>query len=123
MSPHRILVVEDDTHVVAMLREVLQQEGFEVDTAQDGLAGLLALNTIDADAVLLDIMMPDVDGVRVIQQLLEEHGGVLPVPVIVITGSPDGARRCRDLLGDDEVFTKPFDPGALVDHLRSRLSL
>ena len=123
MSPHRILVVEDDTHVVAMLREVLHQEGFEVDTAQDGLAGLLALNTIDADAVLLDIMMPDVDGVRVIQQLLEEHGGVLPVPVIVITGSPDGARRCRDLLGDDEVFTKPFDPSALVDHLRSRLSL
>jgi DNA-binding response OmpR family regulator len=122
VSGQRILVVEDDAHVVAMLVEVLQQEGFEVVTAADGLAGLLTLKSTDADAVLLDIMMPDVDGVRVVEQLLEEHEGVLPVPVIVITGSPDGARRCRVLLGDDDVFLKPFDPAALVSRLRARLT-
>jgi DNA-binding response OmpR family regulator len=122
MSGERILVVEDDAHVVAMLVEVLEQESFEVVTAADGLAGLLALKSSDADAVLLDIMMPDVDGVRVVEQLLEEYEGALPVPVIVITGSPEGARRCQQLLGEDEVFLKPFDPGALVSRLRARLA-
>jgi DNA-binding response OmpR family regulator len=122
VSAPRILVIEDDAHVVTMLRELLRHEGFEVATAADGLAGLLALRSVEADAVLLDVMMPDVDGVRVLEQLLEEHEGALPVPVIVITGSPDGARRCRDLLGEREVFTKPFDPAALVARLRDRLA-
>lgn len=122
MNGERILVVEDDAHVVAMLVEILQQEGFEVVTAADGLAGLLALKSSDADAVLLDVMMPDVDGVRVVEQLIEENEGALPVPVIVITGSPEGARRCQQLLGVDEVFLKPFDPAALVARLRARLA-
>lgn len=122
MSAGRILVVEDDEQVVVLLREVLEHEGYEVATAGDGLTGLLALRSSQADAVLLDLMMPDVDGTRVLEQLLEEHGGLLPVPVLVITGSPEGARRCRQLLGDDDVFTKPFDPTALVARLHTRLA-
>jgi DNA-binding response OmpR family regulator len=118
----RVLVIEDDEHVVAMLVEVLRQEGFEPTTAGDGLAGLLALRGNEVDAVLLDLMMPDVGGVRVLEQVLEEHDGVLPVPILVVTGSPDGARRCRELLGDDDVFTKPFDPAALVARLRACLA-
>ncbi len=118
----RVLVIEDDEHVVAMLVELLHQEGFEATTAGDGLAGLLALQDTEVEAVLLDLMMPDVDGVRVLEQVLEEHEGALPVPILVVTGSPEGARRCRDLLGDDDVFTKPFDPAALVARLRARLA-
>jgi DNA-binding response OmpR family regulator len=118
----RVLVIEDDEHVVAMLVELLRQEGFEATTAGDGLAGLLALQDSEVEAVLLDLMMPDVDGVRVLEQVLEEHDGVLPVPILVVTGSPDGARRCRDLLGDDDVFTKPFEPAALIARLRARLA-
>lgn len=117
----RVLVIEDDEHVVAMLVELLDQEGFEAVTAADGLAGLLALQSAEADAVLLDLMMPDVDGVRVLEQVFEEHGGRLPLPILVVTGSPEGARRCRELLGDDDVFTKPFEPAALVSRLRARL--
>ena len=118
----RVLVIEDDEHVVAMLVELLRQEGFEATTAGDGLAGLLALQDAEVEAVLLDLMMPDVDGVRVLEQVLEEHDGTVPVPILVVTGAPDGARRCRDLLGDDDVFTKPFDPAALIAHLRARLA-
>ena len=121
MTTRRILVVEDDVHVVGMLRELLYQEGFAVETAADGLAGLLTLRSVDADAVLLDVMMPDVDGVRLLEQVLDEHAGSLPVPILVITGSPDGARRCRALLGEDVVFTKPFDPTELIARLRARL--
>jgi DNA-binding response OmpR family regulator len=67
-------------------------------------------------------MMPDVDGERLLAQLLEEHQGRLPVPILVITGSPDGARRCRQLLGDDDVFAKPFDPTTLLARLANRLA-
>jgi two-component system, OmpR family, response regulator len=116
-----ILVIEDDAHVVTLLHELLRVEGYEVTDARDGLLGLLKLATGGADAVLLDVMMPDLDGVRVLEQLLEEHGQ-LPVPVLVITGSPEGARRCRELIGRDDVFEKPFDPAKLLGRLQSRLA-
>jgi two-component system, OmpR family, response regulator len=121
VTPPLILVIEDDAHVVTLLRELLRVEGYEVTDARDGLLGLLKLATGGADAVLLDVMMPDLDGVRVLEQLLEEHGQ-LPVPVLVITGSPEGARRCRELIGRDDVFEKPFDPAKLLGRLQSRLA-
>lgn len=120
-DPARVLVVEDDASVATLLTGLLEDEGFEVVGAEDGLAGLLALRSTDADAVLLDVMMPDVDGVRLLEQVLEEHAGELPVPILVVTGSVDGARRCRELIGDEAVFLKPFDPGVLVERLRGRL--
>ena len=112
-----ILVVEDDPHVVTLLRELLRAEGHEVEVATDGLTGLLKLRSAAVDAVLLDVMMPDVDGTRLLRQLLEENDGQLPVPVLVVTGSPEGARTCRDLLGDDQVLEKPFSPAALLARL------
>lgn len=117
-----ILVIEDDPHVVTLLRELLRAEGHDVEVATDGLAGLLKLRNPAVDAVLLDVMMPDVDGTRVLQQLLEEHDGSLPVPVLVVTGSPEGARTCRGLLGDDRVFEKPFSPSALLARLHQLLA-
>jgi DNA-binding response OmpR family regulator len=118
-----ILVVEDDPVVVTLLTELLHAEGYDVEVATDGLVGLLKLRTAAVDAVLLDVMMPDVDGTRMLRQLLEEHEDRLPVPVLVITGSPEGARTCRDLLGEDRVFEKPFDPNTLLQRLRSLLAV
>lgn len=116
-----VLVVEDDPHVVTLLTELLHHDGYEVEVAGDGLIGLLKLRNASVDAVLLDVMMPDVDGTRMLRQLLEEHDGRLPVPILVVTGSPEGARTCRDLLGEDLVFDKPFDPTALLVRLRALL--
>jgi two-component system, OmpR family, phosphate regulon response regulator OmpR len=121
VSRGHVLIVEDDDHVVTMLRALLEVDGYEVTEAGDGLLGLIKLATGGADAVLLDVMMPDLDGVRVLEQLLEEHGEV-PVPVLVITGSPDGADRCRALIGSDDVFEKPFDPRHLLARLQVRLT-
>lgn len=115
----RVLVIEDDLSVVALLEHVLAQDGHTVTVVNDGFAGLLALQDVGAhDVVLLDIMMPDVDGHRVLDQLREEHADDLPVPVIVVTGSPRGAARARDQLGADRVVEKPFDPHDLLALIR-----
>ncbi len=117
-----ILIIEDDPDVTTLLGEILRHEGYDVEVAADGLAGLVKLQTGQADATLLDIMMPDVDGERVLAQLLEEGGGEITQKVIVITGSPTGADRARTLLGSANVFEKPFDPDLLVSRLRDVLS-
>lgn len=115
----RVLVIEDDHHVVRLLTEILHHEGFAVDVADDGLTGLLKLRSGRADVALLDIMMPDVDGLRLLRQLLEESETGLALPIIVITGSPEGARESRALLGDDDVLEKPFDPAQLLRRIRA----
>jgi len=120
-NPTRVLVVEDDQHVATLLVELLRSEGFEPTVATDGLEGLLQLQSGTHDIALLDIMMPDVDGERLLRQLHEEGGGALPLPIIVVTGSPEGADRCRALLGDDRVFDKPFDPDELMERVRDVL--
>jgi DNA-binding response OmpR family regulator len=117
----RVLIVEDDRDVVTLLVEILQHEGYTATVAEDGLVGLLKIRTGQPDLALLDIMMPDVDGVRLLEQLLEEGSGELPVPIIVMTGSPEGAARARRLLGRDDVFEKPFDPDRLVRRIRVHL--
>lgn len=119
--PPRVLIVEDDPDVITLLVEILQHEGFEATVASDGLEGLLKIQTGTPDVALLDIMMPDVNGVRVLEQLLEEGSGELPVPIIVMTGSPEGAARSRRLLGSADVFEKPFDPDDLIQRINAHL--
>jgi DNA-binding response OmpR family regulator len=118
----RVLIVEDDRDVITLLVEILRHEGFDVTVAEDGLAGLLKIQTGQPDLALLDIMMPEINGVRVVEQLLEEGGGQLPVPIIVMTGSTEAAARSRRLLGAADVFEKPFDPDRLVQRIHARLS-
>lgn len=117
----RVLVIEDDETVARLLVELLEQEGYEPVLAGDGLEGLLKLKTSGADLALLDIMMPDVDGTRLLEQMLEEGDGELGLPVIVVTGSPEGAVRSRRILGSENVFEKPFEPAALMGRVNDRL--
>lgn len=116
-----VLLVEDDEDVITMLVQILEHDGFAVDVARDGLEGLVKLQAGRHDLALLDIMMPDISGVRVLEQLIEEGDGRLDVPIIVITGSPEGAGEARLILGADDVFTKPFDPDHLIARMRARL--
>ncbi len=114
----RVLLIEDDPSVIHFLQTYLGDEGYQVDTAEDGLEGLLKLKVTRPDLAVVDVMMPEVRGVRVLEQLLEEGGGQLPVPIVVITGSVEGAARCRQLLGPDDVIEKPFDPEVLLRRIR-----
>lgn len=117
-----ILVIEDDDSVVGLLRTILEAEEHEVEVAQDGLAGLLKLRTGRIpDLAVVDLMMPDVDGLRVLEQLIEEGDGAPPLPVVVVTGHPEGAARCREMLDAADVIEKPFDPDELIARIDAHL--
>ena len=112
----KILVVEDDPSVRGLLHTLLTGEGYEVATASDGLAGLVKASSGRPDLMLLDLMMPDLGGVRVLEEL---RGDPLmaDIPVIVVTGKLEAVPSLRALLGDDNVFVKPFGVTELLDRV------
>ena len=113
MSAPRILVVEDDPSVRGLLETLLRAEGYEVALASDGLAGLVQAAASRPALILLDVMMPDLGGVRVLEELRRDET-LADVPVVVVTGKLETLPGLRDLLGDDMVFAKPFVVADLV---------
>jgi DNA-binding response OmpR family regulator len=109
----RVLVVEDDPSVRGLLHTLLTAEGYEVSTASDGLAGLVKAAQTIPDLILLDLMMPDLGGVRVLEELREDPE-LDETPVIVVTGQVDAVPSMRRVLGDDNVFVKPFGVAELL---------
>lgn len=115
-SPPRVLVVEDDPNVRGLLQTLLSSEGYEVVTASDGLAGLVKLSSAKPALMLLDLMMPDLGGVRVLEELRADPT-LSDVPVIVVTGKVEAVPGLRDVLGDNNVFVKPFGVTELLDRV------
>ena len=109
----KILVVEDDPSVRGLLQTLLSADGYDVVTASDGLAGLVRLTSSAPALVLLDLMMPDLGGVRVLEEMRDDPE-LADIPVIVVTGKVDAVPGMRTLLGDDNVFLKPFAVGELL---------
>ena len=113
MSATHVLVVEDDPSVRGLLHTLLSAEGYDVATASDGLAGLVKATASKPQLVLLDLMMPDLGGVRVLEELRDDPE-LADIPVIVVTGKVDAVPGMRALLGDDNVFVKPFAVAELM---------
>lgn len=111
-----VLVVEDDAGVRTLIETVLEAADCRVISARDGLEGLVKLRSHKPAVLVLDIMMPDVGGLRVLDELAEEHSDIA---VIVVTGKPDAADAARERLGDDRVFDKPFDVDELTERVTS----
>jgi DNA-binding response OmpR family regulator len=116
VSPVRVLVVEDDPSVRGLLQTLLSADGYEVATASDGLAGLVKATSQPPSLVLLDLMMPDLGGVRVLEEMRDDPE-LADIPVIVVTGKVDAVPGMRDLLGDDNVFLKPFSVAELLSRV------
>jgi DNA-binding response OmpR family regulator len=113
MTGPAVLVVEDDPSVRGLLHTLLTSEGYQVSTASDGLAGLRSALDSPPALILLDVMMPDLGGVRVLEELGSDP--VLSgVPVIVVTGRVDAVGELEALLGPGMVFVKPFAVDELV---------
>lgn len=111
-----VLVVEDDPSVLDMVRVVLSTEGYEVIIARDGLEGLLKAEFAHPALLVLDIMMPNVGGKRMLEEMRADPR-LAKVPVIVITGFPEAAAELRPILGSENVLMKPFSPEKLLERV------
>ena len=112
----RILLVEDDSRLADMLIEYLGQAGFAVTLAPLGATALEKLADMDYDAVVLDLMLPDMDGLNVCRELRAKYD----TPVLMLTARGDAVDRIVGLeLGADDYLPKPFEPRELVARLRA----
>jgi len=102
----RILVIEDNPDLAYGLRNNLEIEGYDVEVAKDGVKGLARVRAVFPDLVVLDLMLPGMDGFRVLKTLREEGLGM---PVLILTARGEEADKVRGLrLGADDYVTKPF---------------
>lgn len=115
---YRILVVDDERRMVGFIRLNLEQDGFEVIEAYNGTEALERLRDSLPDLILLDVMMPDIDGFEVLRTIRE----VSQVPVIMLTAKSEEDDKVKGLeLGADDYVTKPFSPRELVSRVKAVL--
>jgi DNA-binding response OmpR family regulator len=114
----KVLLVEDDEAVRQLVKVTLEMNDYEVIEAKDGLEGLLLLDVHHPDAVVLDLMMPDVGGERMLAQL-RSTPETKRTPVVIITGKPEVAPEVVGLVGRENFFAKPFDPDAVIARLKA----
>src|SRR5215467_4612208 len=122
-TPPRILVVDDNPSNVDILRARLSTHGYEIVTAADGEEGLAAVREHLPDLILLDVMMPKLDGIEVCRRLRADAS--MPfIPVILVTAKSDPKDVVAALeAGGDEYLTKPVDHGSLVARVKSMLRI
>ena len=113
-----VLIVDDDEEITRSTGIFLKAEGYRVLEAHDGLEALDMLMHEDIQLVLLDIMMPKLDGISTLMKLREKKN----IPVIIISAKSEGADKILGLTaGADDYVTKPFDPSELVARVKSQL--
>jgi DNA-binding response OmpR family regulator len=119
---HRILIVDDEPNIVISLQFLMTREGYEVAVAGDGEAALLAIAAGPPDLVILDVMMPKLNGYDVCQRIRAEPGW-RAVRVLMLTAKGREVEMARGLeLGADAYLTKPFSTKELVDEVRRLLA-
>jgi DNA-binding response OmpR family regulator len=117
-SRRRIMVVDDEERMVRFIRLNLEHDGFQVSEAFNGKQAVQKIRDITPDLILLDVMMPDLDGFEVLQMVREFSN----VPVIMLTAKSEEDDRVRGLeLGADDYITKPFSPRELVSRVKAVL--
>jgi DNA-binding response OmpR family regulator len=114
----RLLLVDDDPHIRELVRVFLSKEGFEVIEACDGVEALAMLDTSAPDMVILDIMMPNMDGWQVCKELREHYD----LPVLMLTAIGETQQKIKGFeLGADDYLVKPFEPLELVVRVKALL--
>jgi two-component system alkaline phosphatase synthesis response regulator PhoP len=117
-SRSRILVVDDEPKVISIVRGYLERDGFQVNEALDGKRALEFLKRVSPDLIILDIMLPQVDGLDVLKEIRQTS----KVPVIMLTARTEDSDKLIGLeLGADDYVTKPFSPRELVARVKAVL--
>jgi two-component system sensor histidine kinase/response regulator len=113
----KILVVDDDPSVRGLVRDVLEVEGYDVALAEDGFAALRRIDATRPDCVVLDVMMPGMDGHAVLSRIRSSDGGA-NLPVVMLTAASDDEQAWQAWSGGVDYFlAKPFDPSELLRYL------
>jgi len=113
-----IIAVDDEPTVLKLVQRILEEAGYNVITANDGQEALDKISQLDVDLLLLDIMMPGLDGFQILSLLRKQSD----IPVIMLTGKGE-VTSIRDALnlGADDYVTKPFKPRELVARIEAKL--
>ena len=114
----KILVCDDDKEIVEAIEIYLTQEGYEVVKAYDGQEALKVLKETPIDLLVIDVMMPRLDGIRATLKIREENN----IPIIILSAKSEDADKILGLnVGADDYVTKPFNPLELVARVKSQL--
>ncbi len=120
MSTARLLMIEDDARLAGMVGEYLRQSGYVLTHAGDGESGLAMLQDAPVDLVILDLMLPGIDGLEVCRRIRALPGEDARVPVLMLTAKGDPMDRIIGLeLGADDYLPKPFEPRELLARIRA----
>ena len=119
---HQLLMIEDDARLARMVADYLGQSGFGVSQAADGQHGLAAVQAGAPDLVILDLMLPDMDGLEVCRRIRALPGALARTPVLMLTAKGDPMDRIIGLeIGADDYLPKPFEPRELLARIRAVL--
>lgn len=115
----KILIVEDDLNIQTLEKDYLEANSFSVQTAADGITGLTAALTNDFDLVLLDIMLPGMDGLEVCKKIRDKKD----IPIILVSAKKEDLDKIKGLgFGADDYIVKPFSPSELVARVIAHIS-
>ncbi|WP_186429266.1 response regulator transcription factor [Clostridium sp. BSD9I1] len=118
MEKEVILIVDDDIEIANLIAIYLQNEGYEVIKAENGLRALEVLNSTNVDLILLDIMMPQMDGIQACMKIREEKN----MPIIMLSAKTEDMDKILGLTaGADDYIGKPFNPLELIARVKSQL--
>jgi DNA-binding response OmpR family regulator len=122
-TPMRVICIEDEPEMIDLVQLILSRKGFEVVGARGGMEGLQAIERLQPDLVLLDLMMPDMDGWEVYQRI-KANTQINKIPVIIVTAKAQSIDRMLGLhiAKVDDYITKPFGPTELLNSVEKILS-
>lgn len=114
----KILIIEDDLSIAELQRDYLELEGFEVTLCTDGIKGLNTLNNSKFDLLILDVMLPKMDGYSILRSIQDKKD----IPVLLVSAKKEEIDKIKGLtLGADDYITKPFSPSELVARVKSHI--
>ena len=114
----KILIVDDDPHIRELVQVFLRNEGFEVIEAADGVDALAKLDAVKVDMAVIDVMMPNMDGWELCQELRK----TFDIPILMLTAKAETSQKLKGFhLGTDDYMVKPFEPLELVARVNAIL--
>lgn len=115
----KILIIEDELSIAELERDYLEANGFSVDIELRGDRGLIRARSLDYDLIIVDLMLPRVDGFEICRQIRNEQD----IPILLVSAKKEDIDKIRGLgLGADDYITKPFIPGELVARVKAHLA-